>query len=114
MKQLALTVNLVDNPDAISRYLNYHENIWPEVSEALLAVGIHQMRIWKKGRRLFMFIETDDAFDVETDFARYLDLDPRCQEWEDLMTTFQEPVTEAGPGEKWTVMDEIFHLTETK
>ena len=114
MKHLALTVNLVDNPDAISQYLDYHQNIWPEVSEALTAVGIHQMRIWKKGRRLFMFLEADDAFDIRTDFARYLQLDPRCQEWEDLMTTFQEPVAEAGPEEKWTEMDEIFHLTEAE
>ena len=70
------------------------------------------MKIWLLGRRLFMLAEVNDDFNPDIDFPRYLTLNPRCQEWEDLMTTFQEPVPEAGEGEKWTMMEEVFSLVE--
>ncbi len=110
MKRLALTVNLKDDPAAIAAYKDYHANAWPEVVEALQAVGIHQMHIWLLGRRLFMLAEVDDDFEPAIDFPRYLSLHPRCQEWEDLMGSLQEPVPEAQPGEKWAMMDEVFRL----
>ena len=112
MKRLALTVNLKDDPEVIAAYKDYHANAWPEVVTSLQAVGINQMKIWLLGRRLFMLAEVNDDFDPDIDFPRYLTLNPRCQEWEDLMTTFQEPVPEAGEGEKWTVMEEVFSLVE--
>ena len=110
MKQLALTVNLKDDPAVIAAYKAYHAEAWPEVLEALQAVGVIQMKIWLLGRRLFMLAEVADGFDPAVDFPRYLTLNPRCQEWEDLMTTFQEPVLEAGPDEKWAMMEEVFSL----
>lgn len=110
MKQLALTVNLKDDPEVLAAYKAYHADAWPEVLEALQAVGVIQMKIWLLGRRLFMLAEVTDDFDPAVDFPRYLTLHPRCQEWEDLMTTFQEPVAEAGPGEKWAMMEEVFSL----
>ena len=110
MKQLALTVNLRDDPAVIAAYKAYHAEAWPEVVASLQAVGVIQMKIWLLGRRLFMLAEVDDDFDPAADFPRYLSRDPRCQEWEDLMTTFQEPVPEAKAGEKWAMMEEVFSL----
>ena len=110
MKRLALTVNLKEDPEVIEAYKAYHANAWPEVVDALQAVGIDQMKIWLLGRRLFMLAEVHDDFDPEVDFPRYLTLDERCKEWEDLMTTFQESVPEAAEGEKWAMMEEVFSL----
>jgi L-rhamnose mutarotase len=110
MKQLALTLNLKDDPEVIAAYKAYHADAWPEVVAALKAVGVLQMKIWILGRRLFMLADVADDFDPEVDFPRYLILHPRCQEWEDLMGTFQEPVPEAQPGEKWAAMEEVFAL----
>ena len=94
MKQLALTVNLKDDPGVIAAYKRYHAEAWPEVVAALREVGVLEMKIWLQGRRLFMLAETTEAFDPDIDFPRYLTLHPRCQEWEDLMGTFQEPLPE--------------------
>ena len=110
MKQLALTLNLKDDPEVISAYKAYHAAAWPEVVEALQSVGILQMKIWLLGRRLFMLAEVEDDFDPAVDFPRYLTLHPRCREWEDLMGTMQEPVPEAQPGEKWSAMEQVFTL----
>ena len=110
MKQYALTLNLKDDPNLIEQYKEFHRAVWPEVMDSLKAVGIVEMKIYLLGRRLFMVMDTVDEFVPETDFARYLTLHPRCQEWEDLMGNFQEPVPEAGAGEKWAYMEQVFRL----
>jgi len=111
MKSFALTLNLKNEQSKIDAYIKHHENPYPEVVSALREVGILETRIWILGRRLFMLLDTTDDFIPEVDFPRYLTLNPRCQEWEDLMTGFQEPVREASQGEKWATMKEIFTLS---
>ena len=110
MKNLAFTVNLKDDPEVIAKYKEYHANVWPEVLQALKDVGVIDMKIYLLGRRLFMTCEVEDDFDHTIDFPKYLDLHPRCQEWEDLMGTYQEPVADAAEGEKWAFMEEVFRF----
>jgi len=110
MKIYAQTLNLKDDAVIISQYQAYHAQPYPEVVAALKAVGILEMRIFLLGRRLFMYMTTVDEFDPAVDFARYLTLSPRCQEWENLMTSFQERVPEAQPHEKWAMMQQVFEL----
>jgi L-rhamnose mutarotase len=110
MKVFAQTLNLKDDPEVISQYRRHHAEPYPEVVAALRAVGIINLEIFLLGRRLFMYLTTTDDFDPAVDFPRYLALHPRCQAWEDLMTTFQEPVPEAQPGQKWAPMECVFDL----
>jgi L-rhamnose mutarotase len=110
MKTYGLTLNLKDDPEIIRLYKEYHANPWPEVNNALKEVGVLEMKIFLLGRRLFMIYRTDDQFNPAVDMPRYLTLHPRCQVWEDLMGTFQEPVPEAQPGEKWAGMELVFDL----
>ncbi len=110
MKIYAQTLNLKDDAVIIGQYQAYHAQPYPEVVAALKAVGILEMRIFLLGRRLFMYMTTVDEFEPAVDFARYLTLSPRCQEWEDLMTSFQERVPEAQPHEKWAMMQQVFEL----
>ena len=107
-----MTVNLKDDPKVIRKYIDHHGRPYPEVVDSLREVGIEEIRIWILGRRLFMLLDTRDNFDPEIDFPKYLTLDPKCMEWENLMTTFQEPVHEAKPDEKWASMTEIFTLSK--
>jgi L-rhamnose mutarotase len=110
MKEIAMTLNLKDDPQAMQAYRQHHAAVWPEVLEALQSVGVRNMRIWLWGRRLFMLVEAKSTFEPERDFARYLRLHPRCEEWEQLMGTFQEPLVGAMPGEKWLEMEQVFDL----
>lgn len=111
MKHYGLTLNLKDDPDIIEEYKIYHQNAWEETLAGLKAVGITKMNIYLLGRRLFMAMETVDAFDIERDFPRYLEQHPKCREWDELMRTFQEPVEEAQTGEWWAQMEPVFELT---
>jgi len=105
-----MSVNLREEEEAIKQYEHYHAYPWPEVVKSLKQVGILDMKIYRLGRRLFMFMQVEDDFDPDVDFPRYLTLDERCQEWEDLMGSFQVPLPEAGPGEKWVSMKKVFQL----
>ena len=110
MKTFALTLNLKNDPQAIAKYKQHHQQVWPEVEKALKDVGVVTMKIFLLGRRMFMYIQTGDDFVAERDFARYLDMHPRCRQWDDLMCAFQEKVPEANQGEWWALMDQVYNL----
>jgi len=110
MKVFGLTLMLRDDPVTIERYKEYHRHVWPEVTARLRQCGIRTMRIFLLQRRMFMYIETDDAFDPATDFAR-INEDPKSQEWDVLMRSLQELAPEAAPGEWWARMEQVFDLS---
>ena len=104
-----MTLNLKDDPETIRQYVEYHRRVWPEVKSSLRSIGLHNIRIFLKGRRLFMCGEAGEGFDPSRDLAAYL-RDDRTKEWDALMRTFPEPVPEAVPEEWWSPMDEIFAM----
>jgi L-rhamnose mutarotase len=112
MKQYAKTVLLKNDPELLAKYRAYHNEIWPEVVQSFKAVGVIDIQIWLIGRQLFMLMTTEDTFNPEKDLAHYLTLHPRNKEWEDLMTTFQERVPEAKPGEHWAELELIFQISK--
>lgn len=109
MKAYGLTLCLRDDPAKIETYKEYHRAVWPEVIARLRAVGVHEMRIFLRERRMFMYIETDDAFEPLRDFRRVND-DPKSRAWNDLMATLQERAPEAGPDEWWAPMELVFDM----
>ena len=107
MKRFCQTLTLVDNPEMISRYVEAHKHVWPEVIEGQRKVGILSMEIWRSGRSLFMIMDTVDEFDFERDMARLAGL-PRQAEWEAYVSQFQGCAAGASSAEKWQLMDRIF------
>ena len=63
MKYFARALNLKDNPELIARYKEHHRQVWPEVLSVLKDAGITRMRIFLKGRRMFMYCEARDDYD---------------------------------------------------
>ena len=112
MQTFAFALNLKNDPRAIESYKKYHQEVWPEVESALKQVGIITMRIYLMGQKLFMYMEADDQFKPERDFAKYLELDSRCGQWDELMRTFQEKLPEAGVDEWWALMEPVYELSE--
>ena len=109
MKIFGLTLCLQDDPDKIAAYRQHHQAVWPEVKARLHECGVHQMHIFLRGTRMFMYMETDDRFDPEVDFAR-INEDPVSARWNALMATLQERAPEARPDEWWAPMDLVFDL----
>ena len=110
MKSFAMTLDVRDDPEVIAEYKRYHREVWPEVISGLRSVGILKMKIFLKGTRMFMYIETEDGFDPATDFQAYTDSSPRAGEWDELMRDFQVQVPGAKEGEWWASMEEAFDI----
>jgi L-rhamnose mutarotase len=109
-----MTLDLRDDPPGIAAYRRHHREIWPEVRDSLLRVGVLRMDIYQLERRLVMVMDTKKGFDLTRGFAAHAASHPRCAEWEALMKTFQQAPPGAKPGQLWTTMEEIFHLERTR
>ena len=109
MKRYCLALDLVNDPGLIAEYERYHTAIWPEIRESILNAGITDMQIYRTGNRLFMIMETDDAFSFEKKAAMD-EANAKVEEWEQLMWKYQQALPQAGPGEKWILTDKIFQL----
>jgi len=110
MKRYCLALDLVNEPELIAEYENWHRSVWPEILESITGSGITQMEIYRTGNRLFMIMDTNDEFSFERKAAMDAD-NVKVQEWEQLMWKFQSALPWAKAGEKWILMDQIFSLT---
>ena len=107
MKRYCQTLTLVDNEKLIEQYVEVHKHVWPEIIEGQREVGILDMQIYRKGRHLFMIMDTVDHFNFERDMARLATL-PRQSEWEAYVSQFQGAKADARSDEKWQLMERIF------
>jgi L-rhamnose mutarotase len=111
MKRYCLALDLKDEKSLIEEYINWHQNVWPEIKKSIIDSGINQMEIYRLGNRLFMIVEAEDFFSFERKTAMDA-ANPKVQEWEELMWKYQQSLPQAGTGEKWVLMDKIFSLTK--
>jgi L-rhamnose mutarotase len=110
-RRFCLSLDLKDDLTLIAEYKRYHEKIWPEITRSIKDSGIEDMEIYLLGTHLFMIMEVNESFSFEAKTKADL-LNPRVQEWETLMETFQKSVPHAKPGEKWMLMERVFKLED--
>ena len=109
MPRYGLTVDLINDPQLIAEYEQYHERIWPEIEASIKDSGITGMEIYRYENRLFMIMETNDTFSFEAKAAADAS-NEKVQEWETLMWNYQQALPSAKKGEKWIIMKKIFDL----
>ena len=110
MKRYCLALDLKPDPTLVTAYKSHHEKIWPEITKSIKDSGILNMEIWLVDNRLFMIVDAEDNFSFEN--KAILDTqNPRVEEWERLMWTYQQALPTAKPGEKWKIMEKIFDLS---
>lgn len=114
MKRYCLALDLHDDPELIAAYERWHrpEHCWPGIKDSIREAGIVDMEIYRTGNRLFMIMETADDFSFEAKAAMDA-ANPLVQEWEQLMSTFQQSLPWNQSGGKWLLIDRIFSLGET-
>lgn len=107
MKRYCQTLTLVDDEEMIKRYVEAHAHVWPEIIAGQREVGILDMQIYRRGRSLFMIMDTVDEFDFVRDMTQLASL-PRQTEWEAYVSQFQGCAANATSQEKWQLMERIF------
>jgi len=109
MNRYCFALDLIDDPILIAEYEVYHQKVWPDILSSMRNAGIQRLEIYRTGSRLFMIMEANDDFSLETKAAADA-INPKVQEWEKLMWKYQQALPNAKPGEKWIHMDLIFKL----
>ena len=90
-------------PDKADEYVKAHENVWPEMLEALRGAGVRNYTIFRAGNEMFGYFEADDVAAAEL----YLSQQEGCTRWQDAMSELlEERVPDAGP----PALEEIFRL----
>ncbi|MBY5959249.1 L-rhamnose mutarotase [Membranicola marinus] len=110
MKRYCLLLDLVDDPDLIREYEEYHKKIWPEVIRSMTDAGVESMEIYRYGSRMAMVMEVNETFS----FSRQMQINTEnetVQEWEKLMWKYQQAIPGCKPGEKWVLAEKIFSST---
>jgi len=74
-------------PGCEDEYLKRHDEIWPEMTEALKESGIRNYNIFRYGLTLFGYFETDDLEKTQT-FLAENDVNAR---WSEFMAPQQNP-----------------------
>ena len=109
MKRYTLGLDLVDDPQLIKEYEDYHQSVWPEIKKSITDAGVTAMEIYRFRNRLFMIMEVDDSFSFERK-GKMDSENLKVQEWEALMWKYQVAIPGAKEGEKWVLLDKIFGL----
>jgi L-rhamnose mutarotase len=86
-----------------SEYDSWHREVWSEVLAAIGKAGIANYSIFRLGRDLFAYFEVEDLAAADA----FLDANPICRRWEEMMVTVIEGGDEIP---FWINMTEIFHL----
>ncbi len=107
MQRHCLALDLRPDPVLIAEYEAMHQAVWPEILDSIHAAGIQRLEIYRIEHRLFMILEADDDFSFEKK-AEADAANPKVQEWETLMWTYQQALPSARPGEKWVLTKRIF------
>ena len=111
MPRHCLTVDLKDDPTAISEYKRYHVKIWPEVKKSLYDAGIVDMEIYLLGTRMFMIMDVNDSFSFSAKAAADA-ANPKVQEWEAIMSKFQQALPQSSKEWFWVPMERVFRLAD--
>ncbi|MBE3564948.1 MAG: L-rhamnose mutarotase [Thermogemmatispora sp.] len=103
MQRIAFLMSV--KPGYEEEYKRRHDDIWPEMLEALQRAGAHNYSIFRHGTQLFAYLETDDFERL----AKTLAADPTNQRWQqwmaEIMTQELDPQTQWPP-----LLPEMFHM----
>lgn len=104
-----LALDLVNDPQLITEYEQYHKKVWPEILASIRDSGIKEMSIYRLENRLFMIMETEENFSFAAKAAADA-ANEKVQEWERLMWQYQRAIPGGTSDEKWRLMERIFYM----
>ena len=109
-ENILLTANLVNRANLQKEYLEYHRSQfekWPEVSKGFCNADFQQLLLFKNGRQLMLIISIPKGKTLDELNPKTTKNNPRVDEWNKLMSKYQEGITGTRPGETWVFLQPI-------
>lgn len=107
---ILLTANLVADPKMQDEYLNYHATQfqkWPEVSRGFCNAQFQQLLVFKNGRQLMLVISIPKGANLDKLNPLTTKNNPRVDDWNKLMSKYQEGIPGTKKGETWVFLKEV-------
>lgn len=93
--------------DKLDEYKKHHENVWPEMQEALRRTGWHNYSLFlRDDGLLFGYFEAADSFQASLDGMAKEDINLK---WQEFMGPYFESM-EGRPDQNMITLEEVFHL----
>ena len=94
--------------EKIAEYKEFHQNVWPEMLEALQRNGWHNYSLFMRDDGfLFGYFETPNSFQTALDG---MDKEAINDRWQDVMAPFFESTHDTHADKMMTELVEVFHL----
>ena len=94
--------------DRIEEYKKHHEEVWPEMLDALRKTGWHNYSLFmREDGTLFGYFETPDSFQTALDGMSKEEINTK---WQDLMAPYFVSPDGAHPDTMMVELEEVFHL----
>ncbi|WP_263377624.1 L-rhamnose mutarotase [Granulicella paludicola] len=106
MQRYAQIIRLRAEDEA--EYIRYHAEVWPTVLKRIEDCNIRNYSIFLRDHVLFAYFEYHGT-DYEADM-KLMAADAETQRWWKIMDPMQQPMENAGAGEKWSALKEVFHF----
>ncbi len=95
-------------PDKIEEYKRHHQQVWPEMLDALRRTGWHNYSLFMRDDgTLFGYFETPVSFQAALDGMAKEEINAK---WQDFMAPFFEGIGGAHADQAMIELEEVFHL----
>lgn len=107
---IIMTANLVADTVMQREYMEYHKHqpeLFPEVVDGFCNAGFHQLLLYRNGSQLMLVISIPE--DKKLEEINHLTTlnNPRVNEWNTLMSKYQEGIEDAPVGQVWITFEKI-------
>jgi len=109
-KHILLTARLVDNKKKQQEYMEYHKTQfekWPEIAEGFCNADFQQLVCYRNGRQLMLVISIPADKTLDELNPKTVENNPRMDEWNKIMSKYQEGINGTNPGETWVFLNKI-------
>jgi L-rhamnose mutarotase len=103
-----MTANLVADETMQQEYMDYHahqQQDWPEVANGFCNAGFQQVLVFRNGRQLMLIISIPEREHLHELNPKTTENNPRVDEWNVIMSKYQESIEDAVHNEIWAVFD---------
>ncbi len=107
---IVMTANLVSDTTLQKEYMDYHatqSEKWPEVATGFCNADFQQLLIFRNDRQLMLIISIPKGESLDELNPRTIENNPRVDEWNVLMSKYQEGIEGTELGSAWVTFKNV-------